>query len=105
MIKTRHGHMTPVVVANKPNLNNWPEQTLNKAKGLCKQSNGIPAAECMIYVCFGGPGFAGQEAQRVFMFLCACVLVCLCACVFVFLCVYVFVSLCACVFVCMFVCP
>ena len=46
---------------NKPNFYNCPEQTLKKAKGLRKQSNGIPAAECMIYVCFGSPGFAGQE--------------------------------------------
>jgi hypothetical protein len=55
---------TPVVVANRPDLNNCPEQTLAHAKTVCgaKESNGLPTAECLIDVCFGGDSFASTDA-------------------------------------------
>jgi len=50
---------TPVVVANRPDLSNCPEQTMAQAKDLCSKKGG-ESAECLIDVCFGGPKFATQ---------------------------------------------
>jgi len=57
-------HKTPVVQANRPDINNCPEDRLRQAKDLCKQKEhtAMPSMECMIDVCFGGPQFAAQDA-------------------------------------------
>jgi hypothetical protein len=51
---------TPVMVANRPNINDCPAQQLEDAKTLCKQKEKkfIPSMACLIDVCFGGKGFA-----------------------------------------------
>jgi len=55
---------TPVVVANRPDINNCPEERSHQAKDLCKQKEHtfMPSMQCMIDVCFGGPQFATQDA-------------------------------------------
>jgi hypothetical protein len=53
------GSKTPVVVANRPDLSNCPEDTMAQAKDLCSKKGG-ESAECLIDVCFGGPKFATQ---------------------------------------------
>eukprot|EP00419_Tripos_fusus_P058887 CAMPEP_0172927744 /NCGR_PEP_ID=MMETSP1075-20121228/217619_1 /TAXON_ID=2916 /ORGANISM="Ceratium fusus, Strain PA161109" /LENGTH=873 /DNA_ID=CAMNT_0013789013 /DNA_START=52 /DNA_END=2674 /DNA_ORIENTATION=- len=51
---------TPVMVANRPNINDCPAQQLEDAKTLCKQKEKkfIPSMACLIDVCFAGKGFA-----------------------------------------------
>jgi len=51
---------TPVAPANRPDLNNCPTDKSEQASALCKakSKNGIPSHDCMVDVCFGGPGFA-----------------------------------------------
>merc|ERR1712217_819426 len=53
------GSKTPVVVANRPDLSNCPEQTMAQAKELCSKKGG-ESAGCSIDVCSGGPKFATQ---------------------------------------------
>jgi hypothetical protein len=55
---------TPVVVANRPDVNDCPSDTLKKAEEACKKKEGgfFPSQQCLIDVCFGGPGFAEEEA-------------------------------------------
>jgi len=54
---------TPVVVANRPDMNDCPPDTLNQAEELCKKQEKqfIPSAECLIDVCFGGKHFAQER--------------------------------------------
>merc|ERR1712129_120853 len=57
---------TPVMVANRPNINDCPAEKLDDAKSLCKAKKqretgskwAIPSMDCLIDVCFGGKGFA-----------------------------------------------
>merc|ERR1719436_1281011 len=51
---------TPVVQANRPDINNCKASLLDKAKKLCQKKEGkfIPTMGCLIDVCFGGKGFA-----------------------------------------------
>ena len=55
---------TPVVVANRPDINDCPAQMLKQAEESCKKKEHsfFPSQECLIDVCFGGPGFAQQDA-------------------------------------------
>merc|ERR1712151_367493 len=53
------GTKMPVVVANRPDLSNCPENIMAQAKDLCSKKGG-ESAECLIDVCFGGPKFATQ---------------------------------------------
>jgi hypothetical protein len=59
-------HKTPVVEANRPDLNDCPTDDLHKAETLCKAKEHafIPSQECLIDVCFGGPGFAHSDAAH-----------------------------------------
>ena len=57
---------TPVMVANRPNINDCPAEKLDGAKSACKAKKqretgskwAIPSMDCLIDVCFGGKGFA-----------------------------------------------
>jgi len=53
---------TPVVVANRPNINDCPAEKLDQAKASCKakEQKLIPSMGCLIDVCFAGVGFANQ---------------------------------------------
>jgi len=59
------GPKTPVVVANRPDINNCPRQQLEGAKASCKakEQKFIPSMACLIDVCFGGNGFASTDAS------------------------------------------
>merc|ERR1712232_1451139 len=58
------GPKTPVVVANRPDINNCPRPQLETAKASCKakEQKFIPSMSCLIDVCFGGAGFAATDA-------------------------------------------
>lgn len=58
------GPKTPVVVGNRPDINNCPRPQLESAKATCKakEQKFIPSMACLIDVCFGGKGFAGTDA-------------------------------------------
>jgi len=58
------GPKTPVVVGNRPDINNCPRPKLESAKATCKakEQKFIPSMACLIDVCFGGAGFAGTDA-------------------------------------------
>merc|ERR1712217_137603 len=58
------GPKTPVVVGNRPDINNCPRPQLESAKASCKakEQKFIPSMACLIDVCFGGKGFAGTDA-------------------------------------------
>jgi len=60
------GPKTPVVEANRPDINDCPPQKLVSAKGLCKAKEHafFPSKECLIDVCFGGGGFAEEDADE-----------------------------------------
>jgi len=51
---------TPVVAANRPDINNCEASKLETARSLCKKKEGklIPSMGCLVDVCFGGKGFA-----------------------------------------------
>jgi len=57
---------TPVMIANRPNINDCPAEKLDDAKSVCKEKKqretgskwAIPSMDCLIDVCFGGKGFA-----------------------------------------------
>jgi hypothetical protein len=57
---------TPVVAANRPDINDCPTDTLHAAEESCKKKEHsfFPSQECLIDVCFGGPGFAQQDAAE-----------------------------------------
>lgn len=53
---------TPVVKANRPNINDCPAGKLDEAKTICKaaakkQGQFVPAMDCLVDYCFGGEGF------------------------------------------------
>jgi len=54
---------TPVVAANRPDINNCEQSKLEGAKALCKKKEHkfIPSMSCLTDVCFGGKGFAEQD--------------------------------------------
>merc|ERR1719323_1041666 len=54
------GTKTPVVQANRPDINNCEPSTLSSAKTTCKakEHKFIPSMSCLVDVCFGGNGFA-----------------------------------------------
>lgn len=58
------GPKTPVVVGNRPDINNCPRPKLESAKATCKakEQKFIPSMACLVDVCFGGAGFAGTDA-------------------------------------------
>eukprot|EP00420_Gonyaulax_spinifera_P033917 CAMPEP_0197872932 /NCGR_PEP_ID=MMETSP1439-20131203/2895_1 /TAXON_ID=66791 /ORGANISM="Gonyaulax spinifera, Strain CCMP409" /LENGTH=206 /DNA_ID=CAMNT_0043491963 /DNA_START=56 /DNA_END=676 /DNA_ORIENTATION=- len=51
---------TPVVTANRPDINNCKPETLDMAHKACQKKEGkfIPSLACLIDVCFGGKQFA-----------------------------------------------
>jgi hypothetical protein len=51
---------TPVVTANRPDLNNCPTEKAAHAREVCKShsANGMASYDCMVDVCFGGDQFA-----------------------------------------------
>jgi len=53
---------TPVVEANRPNINDCPAAALENAHVVCKQREKkfIPSMACLVDVCFGGAGFAQE---------------------------------------------
>merc|ERR1719336_2596702 len=53
---------TPVVQANRPNINDCEASKLDQAKALCKKKEGklIPSLGCLVDICFGGKGFAQE---------------------------------------------
>jgi len=53
---------TPVVQADRPDINNCPEDRADQAKSACQAKGAQEMAACMVDVCFGGPGFAGADA-------------------------------------------
>lgn len=55
-------YKTPVVQANRPNINDCPADQLEAAKATCKEREHkfIPSMACLIDVCFGGKGFAAE---------------------------------------------
>jgi len=53
---------TPVVQANRPDINNCPEDKANQAKAACQAKGATELDACMVDVCFGGPGFAEGDA-------------------------------------------
>ena len=57
------GVKTPIGQSNRPDINNCPREKLEHSKELCKQQEHkfIPSMGCLIDVCFGGDGFAGDE--------------------------------------------
>jgi len=54
---------TPVVTANRPDINNCAPAKLEGAKALCKKKEHkfIPSMSCLVDVCFGGKGFAEED--------------------------------------------
>lgn len=56
-------HKTPVVVADRPDINDCPSDKLNRAEEICKKQEKqfIPSAACLIDVCFGGKHFAQER--------------------------------------------
>ena len=54
---------TPVVAANRPDINNCDPAKLASAKDLCKKKEHkfIPSMQCLVDVCFGGKGFAEED--------------------------------------------
>jgi len=54
---------TPVVVANRPDINDCPADKLDQAEEICKkhEHHFIPSAACLIDVCFGGKHFAEER--------------------------------------------
>jgi len=53
---------TPVVQANRPNINDCEASKLDSAKAICKRKEGklIPSLGCLVDICFGGKGFAQE---------------------------------------------
>jgi len=53
---------TPVVEANRPNINDCPASQLADCKDACKKKEQkfIPSMACLVDCCFGGKGFAEQ---------------------------------------------
>jgi len=52
---------TPVVAANRPNINDCPATKLDEAKAYCRAKEGgklIPSMACLVDFCFAGKGFA-----------------------------------------------
>jgi hypothetical protein len=52
---------TPVVEANRPNINDCPAVKLDEAKAYCRAKEGgklIPSMACLVDYCFAGKGFA-----------------------------------------------
>merc|ERR1712113_76542 len=58
------GPKTPVVVGNRPDINNCPRPQPESAEATCKakEQKFIPSMACLIDACFGGAGFAGTDA-------------------------------------------
>jgi len=54
------GPKTPVVESDRPDINDCPQDELEAAEKLCKQSENsfFPSKACLVDVCFGGKGFA-----------------------------------------------
>jgi hypothetical protein len=54
---------TPVVAANRPDINNCEPSKLDSAKASCKakEHKFIPSMQCLVDVCFGGKGFAEED--------------------------------------------
>merc|ERR1712110_720248 len=50
------GPKTPVVAANRPDINDCPQQKLEAAEKFCKKEEGnfFPSIGCLVDVCFGG---------------------------------------------------
>jgi len=57
------GAKMPIVQGPRADINNCARPALESAKALCKakEHKFIPSMACLIDVCFGGAGFAGQE--------------------------------------------
>jgi len=57
------GGKTPINPTNRPDINDCEQGKLDRAKEACKKSEGRwnPSSQCLIDVCFGGAGFAGEE--------------------------------------------
>merc|ERR1719433_2171173 len=57
------GTKTPVVTANRPDINNCDPDKLSNAKTMCKakEHKFIPSMSCLVDVCFGGDGFAEED--------------------------------------------
>jgi len=55
-------HKTPVVQANRPDINNCPEDRADEARTACQAKGATEMDACMVDVCFGGKGFAGEDA-------------------------------------------
>jgi len=53
---------TPVVQANRPDINNCPEDRAQQARAACQAKGATEMNACMVDVCFGGPGFADADA-------------------------------------------
>jgi len=53
---------TPVVQADRPDINNCPEDRAAQAKAACQAKGATELPACMVDVCFGGPGFAEGDA-------------------------------------------
>jgi len=52
---------TPVVTADRPNINDCPATKLDEAKAYCRRKEGgklIPSMACLVDFCFAGKGFA-----------------------------------------------
>lgn len=52
---------TPIVEANRPNINDCPAKKLDEAKAYCRAKEGgklIPSMACLVDFCFAGKGFA-----------------------------------------------
>merc|ERR1712151_1061238 len=60
------GTKTPIVAANRPDINDCPKDRLENAKEQCKKKEGkfIPSMACLVDVCFGGAGFAGSAGAE-----------------------------------------
>jgi len=56
---------TPVVQANRPNINDCPGESLDQAKATCKakEHKFIPSLGCLVDVCFGGDQFAEADEE------------------------------------------
>jgi len=55
---------TPVVAANRPNINDCPAIKLDEAKAYCRAKEGgklIPSMACLVDYCFAGKGFAATR--------------------------------------------
>jgi len=53
---------TPVMIVNRPNINDCPQEKLDLAKASCKakEHKFVPSIACLIDACFGGVGFVNQ---------------------------------------------